>query len=138
MFAYDSETGIFFNSATVKRDNVFHYAAVDVVHEWIDPQGSRHIRFLIDVGLAETYDVSQLGALAELPRAPGWSYESRVLAAPLEVGVEDGVAVNVGQAQLGVGVLTAWQRYAVPEPATLLRFAGGLAALGAARRSRRP
>ena len=135
VLGFDIASGVIFNTALVKRSNVFTYAAGMVVHDVIDPLGNRYALFLIDRVLAETLDVGQLGSLAGLALPAGWTYESRVLAAPLEIGTEGGVADNFGQVALGAGVLTAWQRYAVPEPATLLLVAGGLLGLGVARRN---
>jgi hypothetical protein len=131
-------SGVVFTTALVKRSNVFTYAAGDVVHDVIDPLGNRYALFLIDLALAGTHDVGELGALAGLPLLPGWVYESRVLTAPLELTSDDaGLTSNFGQVQLGQGVLTAWQLYVVPEPGTLLLVAGGVAGLGAAGRRRR-
>jgi hypothetical protein len=135
---FDTEAGVIFTTALVKRSNLFTYATGEVVHDVIDTLGNHYALFLIDLALAETLDVGQLDSLAGLALPAGWSYESRVLTAPLEVGTnEDGLADNFGQVALGVGVLTAWQRYeVVPEPTTLLLLAGGLMGLGVARRTR--
>jgi hypothetical protein len=123
---------------TVKRSNVFHYAAGSVMHDAIDPLGNRYGLFLIDVDLAETYDVGQLDGLAGVALPAGWTYESRVLDAPLALTADAGLTHNFGAAQLGGIVLTAWQRYELPEPAApALAAAGGLAALGLGRRGRR-
>lgn len=133
----DANAGVVFTTALVKRSNVFVYEAGDVLHELIDASGSRYALFLIDLALAGTHDPGTVGSLADLARPAGWTYESRVLGARLEVGVDaQGTADNIGQVALGVGVLAAWQRYEVPEPATGVLVAGGLSGLAAARRRR--
>lgn len=136
-FVGSDPSGILFTSALVKRSNVFTYAAGEVLHELVDPQGNRWALFLIDVVLAQTMDPTVVGSLAGFARPAGWSYESRVLTEPLHVGTQNGLADNIGQVALGVGVLGSWQRYeVVPEPGTLLLVAGGLAGIASARRSR--
>lgn len=130
--------GVLLTTALVKRTNVFTYAAGDVVHDVIDTLGNRYALFLIDIALAETHDPAELDSLADLPLPPDWSYESRVLTEPLEVGTgESGLSSNFGQVALGAGVMTAWQFYVVPEPDTVLLLAGGLVGIGLAGRSRR-
>ncbi len=132
------DAGVVFTTVLVKRSNVFTYAAGDVVHDVIDTLGNRYALFLIDLALSETHDVGELDSLADLPLPPGWSYESRILGAPLEVVSDaDGLTSNFGQVALGSGVLTAWQLYVVPEPGTFLLVAGGLVGLGASGRNRR-
>jgi hypothetical protein len=135
---FDSGTGTIFSTVTVKRSNVFHYAAGSVMHDAIDPLGNRYGLFLIDVDLAETYDVEQLDGLAGIALPTGWTYESRVLDAPLALRSDGGLTYNVGSAQLGGTVFTAWQRYELSEPGAVgLAAAGGLAALGLGGRGRR-
>lgn len=130
----DAGAGVLFNTARVRRDNVFIWAAGSVVHELVDPEGARYAMFLIDQALAGTLDLGTPGALSGLPLPPGWSYESRVLAAPLQLSAPDGVVDNFGHVAVGVGVLTAFQRYEVPEPGTLSLLSAGLALLAGRRR----
>lgn len=131
----DIASGVLFNTALVRRSNVFTFAAGEVLHEVIDDLGNHYALFLFDLALSQTFDLSQVGALSGFALPAGWSHASRVLSSPLVMGSDpDGLVRNFGHVAIGVGVLAAWQRYPVPEPATDLLLGSGLWGLAAARR----
>src|SRR5262245_49357953 len=85
-----------YHAVSVNRDTEFGFDAGRTIYELTSPDGSRYVMQSYSAQVDPTLTVDDLGDLGRrLQLPPGWTFESRVLEAPLVVEDVDGVATVV-------------------------------------------